>query len=49
MDWGAEKAALFLDGEFIANTWFFTHERDKQTECDSRFVNALSLYTLTPG
>ena len=28
LDWEAQYAAFFIDGEFIANTWFYTRERD---------------------
>jgi hypothetical protein len=28
LDWSQEYAAFFIDGEFIANTWFYTRERD---------------------
>ena len=29
LDWTEENAAFFLDGEYQANTLFFTQERDK--------------------
>ena len=29
LDWGLENSALFLDGEFIANTQFYSAERDR--------------------
>ena len=29
LDWRLENSALFLDGEFIANTKFYSVERDK--------------------
>ena len=49
MDWDSEHAAFFIDGEYMANTLFFSQERDKQKKCDKSFANALMLYTLTPG
>lgn len=49
LDWEEDYAAFFIDGKFIANTWFYTRERDLQTQCDQKFINALMLYTLTPG
>lgn len=29
LDWEEEYAAFFIDGNFIANTWFYTRERDE--------------------
>ena len=49
LDWEDDYAAFFIDGKFIANTWFYTRERDYQTKCDQKFIKALMLYTLTPG
>ena len=28
LDWDESYAAFFIDGKFIANTWFYTRERD---------------------
>ena len=49
LDWNAKEVAYFLDGQFKLKTAFYSHERDKLLECDSSFVNKLSLYTLSPG
>ena len=43
------EAAYFIDNEFRANTLFYSYERDEQKKCDQKFINALMLYTLSPG
>lgn len=49
LDWSDETAAFFVDGEYVANTIFYSQERDLQKSCDQRFINAILLYSLTPG
>ena len=29
LDWEEDYAAFFIDGDFVANTWFYTRERDE--------------------
>ena len=48
-DWSATKAAFFVDGAYAATTMFYSFERDEQKSCDKTFINALMLYTLSPG
>ena len=49
LDWTLHRAAFFIDNEFKASNDFYTRPRDKQKKCDLEFVNALLLYTLSPG
>ena len=34
LDWDDLMAAFFIDGEYKANTFFFSQERDLQLDCD---------------
>ena len=49
LDWDLKMLALFVNGEYMSQVEFFTMDRDEMIECDKTFVNALMLYTLTPG
>ena len=49
LDWETSKTAFFVDGRYIVTNNFFSFDRDVAKDCDLKFINALMLYTLTPG
>ena len=49
LNWQEHKAAFFHDSVLKATEDFYARDRDVGYACDKEFVNALSLYTLSPG
>lgn len=49
LDWDSQNVAIFLDGKFRHSLKFYSWERDQEKQCLESSINALLLYTLSPG
>jgi len=54
LDWNEQnedkddEIALFIDGVFVTKAPFYSLSRDKQMQCESKAVDTLMLYNLSP-